>query len=498
MRRFSRIVVPLLVMSGTALLSSYSISVAAAESQATAESGSTANALRRLSTLKAGLAGDLSCGNSRARVFARYYDAFDDDLRQVPESLPKAEDDANVDAQRFSAVIDRVHAVIAHGVNQLIVNSAAERGAVGAEREDNVVLHLIRLEMRSRIQPEYVAINRDLDEALQSARAELQAQNRSCEEELQTDENLMGDFSRQGDLALAARKVMAIAYQSCGVLDLAPLDNSVPVVQGVKKAIAIDKTGWGRAYTDIALLKKTHYYHARAAVNQSCFKENKFPLVYDYGGVPKIESRSKTLDLFKNVGGGPALGIDCSALVASSAASAGNLYRRATSNRPVYTRFTSRDFIDPDKSNWNCYESVWVDHQSTLVPGDIGAIHGHVVMVDSVGRDPFGLSRIARPEDCQTLDARSFDFILIQSSSSQDHMGINRYLARDYLNGDGNMATLFKSYAKQACLSKFDHLPRRVLSGSFGMIRHKRTEKCLAEPVKIQQEQCVLQCPQLR
>ena len=293
-----------------------------------------------------------------------------------------------------------------------------------------------------------------------------------------------------------AHYVMATAYQSCQVLGLPLVDASTANVQGVVRGAKIDAVGYGRVYTDVALLKRSHYYHRGQTYGPACANQDKAPLVYDYGGKPAITS-SSALDLFTNSGGGPALGVDCSAFVSTAAAIAGNLYRASTANKATYTRFVSRDFINPTTSGWTCYDSVKVAPNAFIQPGDIAAVQGHVVMIDQVGSDPFGIANVRSSSECSALSYRNFDFAIIQSSPSKNSLGINRFFVKDYLVNEPHMQSMFAGYAKQACLSKFDKIVRTPVTSAYGIIRHKQTASCLAPKIALRNESCISSCSAL-
>ena len=387
------------------------------------------------------------------------------------------------------------------------------------ENEDDELLHLARLEMRSQIDPTYSQLNAKIDAALARAAVTAEQAGVSCQTASASSGPLSGAVANTSTGAVnasspgasagavafsppptspvfGAHYVMATAYQSCQVLGLPLVDASTANVQGVVRGAKIDAVGYGRVYTDVALLKRSHYYHRGQTYGPSCANQDKAPLVYDYGGKPAITA-SSALDLFTNSGGGPALGIDCSAFVSTAAAIAGNLYRSSTANKPTYTRFVSRDFINPTTSGWTCYDSVKVAPNAFIQPGDIAAVQGHVVMVDQVGSDPFGIANVRSSAECGALSYRNFDFAIIQSSPSKNSMGINRFTVRDYLVNEPHMQNMFVGYAKQACLSKFDKLIRTPVTSAYGIIRHKQTPACLAQKIALRNEGCISSCSAL-
>lgn len=129
------------------------------------------------------------------------------------------------------------------------------------------------------------------------------------------------------------------------------------------------------------------------------------------------------------------------------------------------------------------------------MPGDIIAINGHVNIIDAVGADPFGLNRATSVADCTTtrLTSSGFDFVIAQSSPSKGGIGINRYLAKDYLNESSTYKTGLTAYAVAACKAKFS-ASATVSSPNLSIVRHRRTAECKAEPLVSRNMECVDSC----
>ena len=455
----------------------------------------------------------MACSDARSQAFEAYLKAYEGAPKlSLAGNLEIANPDmmAATDSRslRFKNSLQKIHqlltgeatsASVAMQVRNQKLSITSSNGELEApvEAETDPVLHLIRLEMRSQIEPEYEALNQKLDAALTEAQAAASDLKLNCQTTPKVSEEDVTMSAHNGDAHYGAMWTMATAYQSCHVLQMPMVTKDVQDVQGVKRAVAIDEVGWGRAYTDVDLLKRTHYYHNGQTYSGNCANQNAKPLVYDYGGMPVANSGSSSLDLFKNNGGGPALGIDCSAYMGTSLAASGTLYKASSANRPTYTRFVSRDFINASQSGWSCFDNVKVTDSSTIQTGDIGAVHGHVVMVDQLGADPFGLRLITKASDCDSLDSKNFDFSVIQSSASKEHLGINRYVAKDFVETEKRMMDLFVGYAKQACKSKFDHVTRNPVTSAYGLIRHKSSANCQAPRVKLVHEECISSCASL-
>ena len=244
----------------------------------------------------------LTCPNMRSEVFSSYYNAYGNlDGEEMGSEI------SSLVTQDLQKPVQKIHQIMTKEIKKLQI--AGLRNEHGNEGRDPV-LHLIRLEMRSHIDPQYDELNQKLDEALGAASYEAKAQGLPC----QAPEDEPADSASPTAAALeGAYWTMATAYQSCGVIQLPPITLAVPDLKGVVKDDMIDDVGWGRRYTDIAALKQTDYYLQNQTYQPPC-TDLSHPLVYDYGGVPVIKS-STLISLFENSGGGPAIGIDCLAFI---------------------------------------------------------------------------------------------------------------------------------------------------------------------------------------
>ena len=293
-----------------------------------------------------------------------------------------------------------------------------------------------------------------------------------------------------------ARFTFANAYQNCDVLTYPDMTTSVEPLQGVERDKPVDQVGWGRKYTNLPLLRSTHYYIHGFVQRPLCLSADLKPLVYDYGGVPSIAGKN-LLNYFSNAGiGGPALGVDCSAFVSTAIAQAGLRYSPGLDNKPIYTRRSSGDFLNPETHGLTCFSRIPVTQNESLKVGDIMAINGHVVIIDRAGSDPFGIANISNINLCSSLTYKNFDFTILQSSASKNSIGINRYVIREYLaESSGAMRSGFEKYAIAACQSRFDGKVRTIKDASTAIIRHKGTASCMAgSHVRLVGQECIESC----
>lgn len=300
--------------------------------------------------------------------------------------------------------------------------------------------------------------------------------------------------NKTGLIAKGADMVFSTAYQSCRVLDLPEMDGSTSDVDGIiRTGTHEDGIGAKRSINDLKAVQNTHYYIRGIASESQCKDLRTNPLIYDYGGSPGISNNS--LNFFVNSGSGTeVLGVDCSAYVSSAIAVAGLRYKPGLDNKPIYVRQTSYKFIDADTSGFACFENVTVTKDVSIKPGDIVGVKGHVLVVDKIGDDPFGLKLLKSADECNSLSYKNFDIVVSQSSPSKNGIGINKYIAKDYLAESSKMQTAFVEMGKQACRAYFQKVSVKPKSSEWGFLRHKGTAECLAPRVTMAGESCSQKC----
>ncbi len=319
---------------------------------------------------------------------------------------------------------------------------------------------------------------------------------------LEAETGSVWDELRRYPEVYGQQKIIATAYQSCSVLESRPMNASTPELQGVVQTGRHPSgAGWIREIGDLVKVNATHYYvHGQSLAKSSCTDVRKSPPIYDFGGKPYVSSsRPLELDLFKDAGsGGKGLGIDCSGYVFSALAVAG-LKMDPDPKKPLKGNLVfgigSGAFKEPQSNGLKCLAKVDVSKSAALSVGDVVAINGHVVMIDSVGADPYGLSRAKSVSDCNSsvLKSSGFDFVISQSSPSKGAVGINRYEAKDYLAGSSTYRDGLTRYAVAACRVKFG-ATAGLNSPSLSVVRHKKTPECVVAPLVAKHEDCIHSC----
>lgn len=299
-----------------------------------------------------------------------------------------------------------------------------------------------------------------------------------------------------------AVRVLATAYQSCQAIRLpAMTDSTTPVHPQAIKITGTHSNGVGlkREVGNLPLLQSSHYY-IREGIEKdsSCFNVPQNPLIYDYGGKPyATTATSSSLDLFRNGGTGTSvLGIDCSGYVFSALAVSG---MRLTQGKKL-TAFqvngvNSRMYMDPVPNGLSCLAPVTSTPTNGIANGDILASTGHVVMIDRVGTDPFGIARLRSAADCTSANVshRNFDFDILHSAPIKNGVGLNRSRASYYLSESSGMRNALIEYGVAACKARFGQ-PSTIKPASARLVRHKMTPDCMDTPIRMERESCVRTC----
>lgn len=295
------------------------------------------------------------------------------------------------------------------------------------------------------------------------------------------------------------RWALATAYQSCISLEIPALDNSVPDIKGI--AITgkhSDGVGNKRSIASLTQVQATHpYLNQVTSYGSGCFNVRQNPLIYDYGGKPyATTSKTSPIDLFKNSGDGTSvLGIDCSGYVYTSMATAGLRLKEGRALKASDSwAWGSTSYVEPASNGLTCLSKITVTPSVSLKAGDIVAVPGHVIIIDKVGADPFGIAKAQSSSDCSKLTSDDFDFTVAQSSPSKEGVGINHSLAKDYLPTSEKMKAGLQKYAYYACLAKFNAKNYTPSLGTLSVVRHKGTTACTDTRVVLSRESCIQSC----
>ena len=362
---------------------------------------------------------------------------------------------------------------------------------------------LIEMEMQDQSTLSNMQLNARLNQQMTRVKELGQELDLSCQES--TTPPISQFEEAQKSMVVGMNNVFTTAYQSCQAYNIPAITGSTPKVVGITKLAQNHPDGIGgrRVIGQLSSVQQTHPYIKVAGQlsSSTCFDVNSNPLIYDYGGEPFVSNNS--LNFFKNAGSGTSvLGIDCSSLISAAAGAGGLRYKPGLENKAIFIRQSSEKFINAAASGFTCYQNITVTPSNSIKAGDIAAVHGHVLMIGRVGEDPFGFKKFASASACNSVNSRNFDFTLVHSSATKNGMGINKYVAKDYLNEVNpdtigsveKMRTLFTSMGQAACKAYFTGKVLTPKSSEWGIIRHKGTAACLAPKIKMAGQSCVSSC----
>lgn len=471
----------------------------------------------------------IGCDSFKSKVYDSMYDYLDNeqDAPQLSEfSSALAE---KIDAIALNQKIDNPEAVATLKQNisnlyKVLIEKAAELKQAKTAKEH--LQTIIEMEMEDVSTPENVQLNQV------SAKAFAQVDQSVKELDVQcgTSSPTTGETEEPGDpttvdpgtstgstgettdpgnisdapaavsqknVIVGSHNVLATAYQSCAVLEIPEVSAATPDAQGIERyGTHEDGIGGKRRVASLSSVQNTHpYIKVAGGAQAGCFNVRSNPLIYDYGGSASVANN--IIDFSKNAGSGTsALGVDCSAYVSASIAAGGLRYKPGVENKAVYIRQNSSKFINAASSGFTCFSNATMTPTASIKPGDIVGVSGHVVIVDKVGADPFGLKRLKSASDCNSMTTSYFDFSVSQSSPSKGGIGLNKYIAKDYLRESSKMTTAFLGFAKAACQAYFGGKNVATPSSTYGVLRHKGTAECLSPRIQMAYQSCVSQCMQ--
>jgi hypothetical protein len=316
--------------------------------------------------------------------------------------------------------------------------------------------------------------------------------------------SLFGHWMRtRHGIVYGGLKSLVVSNQSCSAGALAPLTRQTPDVEGIS-IVGTHPNGIGsrRQITNLQALLRTQPYLADSKKPApGCFQVARSPLIYDYGGKPAVPKNAPSaLDFFTDAGGGTSvLGLDCSGYVFAALAAGGI---RTTKGKPMKPAFVfgvnAAKYINPQASGLTCFDFASFNANTSLLPGDILSSSGHVLIIESVGKDPFGIASLRRESDCRAnrIDPSKFDFTILQSAPIKGGIGINRIRGADYLeSGGGSLTVALIDHAVNACLAKYRSTAIVTRSTEASLVRHSGTEECRNSPIRLTHEECVSSCP---
>ncbi len=305
--------------------------------------------------------------------------------------------------------------------------------------------------------------------------------------------------------SLGARQVLATIYQSCNAIDFV-MDENTPKLQGVTTRSATFDNG--QVYKQRVINSKDKMVNSHEILKglksdpnfpaEGCIDTTKQPPVYGYGSRKWL--RGEKVNLFTR-GAGVAnngvksSGIDCSEFISAAFAVEGLKFSTADTDFNSLT--TTSLFYTSQKKN-SCVKDAKFNLPYSMQSGDVINFKGkHVVMVDSVGRDPLGIRKHSEAGTCDDVTIGDFDFTYIHSGALNNY-GPARVEAKIH---ETEYSTLFRNLLVQAKKSCWDIVNKRTfskaaVSSRFQVLRHDGANPAcyFDKPAELKGGECVEKC----
>lgn len=200
---------------------------------------------------------------------------------------------------------------------------------------------------------------------------------------------------------------------------------------------------------DLKEAQKSQYYiqcptgSVKTAMNErSCNSLCEVPPSYIWGGMGWYAvtdpAKGIELDLFRNFDHTNVIskhpGMDCSGLVYSIFATAGlrvNKDLNKTHTAEVADNTPARSYLVTDTPE-SCFTEIQ-PLKKDIQPGDLITWKTHILLVDEVGKDPFGIEHIRKAEDCGFRNIKPDKATLIAMNSKGGFDFANDQVEQDYL-----------------------------------------------------------------
>ncbi len=317
------------------------------------------------------------------------------------------------------------------------------------------------------------------------------------------ESGMLGEWKQTRHPAVyGALKAMATAYQSCEIETKSAIAADTADIEGIKiTGKHPDGVGNRREIEDREKLLRSHPYlrdfHPPQAI---CHDVTASPLIYDYGGKPHVADENDVwMNFFLDAGSGTSvLGVDCSGYVYTALATAGlRLVKNQKLKAVGVYGVRARQWMNPATGGLSCFDNAVFTADASLQPGDILASNGHVLMIEGVGTDPFGIGTVTDEAQCarEQIAIDRFDFTFLHSGSAKGGLGLGRLEGRDYLVAGGDMAEAMRDLASTACLARLKKLRLKTKTTSAGLVRHLGGSACTDQALRLTNESCLYVCP---
>ncbi len=330
------------------------------------------------------------------------------------------------------------------------------------------------------------------------------------------------------EVAVGARKVLDSFFGHCGASKVFIKDES-SIPRGWEQSVSRRlRIGSFRGINDRYLpadrkeqYVKTHYLlddllkqkkKGLYPVGPACakFDATLKPPIYGFGAKPDFSRGRTVLTRDRNEysdgardgvleGRGAAVSaIDCSGLVDAAFAASGLKFSTDQTNPPGYG---TAQLATADRKPNSCVERAKLVFPQGLRAGDVVNLsNSHVIVIDAIGPDPFGLKRLGAKPDCGRISPTHFDFTYINSASYHDY-GPSRVHAK-FAHEEGGtagpkiIANLERAARRMCRLQNGERFERGDSEDSdFKILRHMSFKSgCVGTPAKLETDECLKGC----
>jgi hypothetical protein len=309
-----------------------------------------------------------------------------------------------------------------------------------------------------------------------------------------------------------AHNAFANLYQRCDVLSSAAVNGSllIPGIvitgshpAGGKRRNITRKGGVPipEFFAKHPYLKDYDAFYNEKGEALGCSKLHQNPPIYDFGG--KANSTNGLMDHFSNSGSGTSvLGVDCSGFIVSAMISSGSRLKKNVALNPasLLSNTGASSLRSPQSNNLTCLSTYNIQKTNktilTLQAGDILASTGHVVIVEWMGPDPFGISKLSSAQDCTSskFDSKNFKIRILHSSPENNGIGIARHDLANFTNA--TYASAFEELAIKTCKATFQSGFVGVSTTASGVnaVRFTAASGCTESGKEFTRSNCVSQC----
>lgn len=312
--------------------------------------------------------------------------------------------------------------------------------------------------------------------------------------------------------AKGARKLLASFYQSCKAIDF-PIQHGQENMKGLISGSSIDgqsgfQGGKMRKLNNPELFVNSHPVLSVLKQDENypgpqCRDASEQPPIFAYASRKYPRRGSDEIKIFSKGRGvtnssAPVSGIDCSSFVSVALAAQG---LKISKDQNGFGDVTTRSLHSMPGKAKSCVDHVQVNPEETLKAGDIINISSsHMVIIDSVGKDPLGIEKYSQAGNCNGISPKDFNFTYVHSGAIRNSLGPSRVQANYHRSGTiwNNLAVMAKRLCHDKVAENSSARDSRMqgMNDGFSLLRHQsENPECVSDKkYKIEGEECINGC----